>query len=281
MRQRQSQIPPQQNFHQSYPLAPHPHQQQPPQLQQQQPKQTKRKPPPDSLEASTAKRRTSDIPQLSNIAPRPIPGSPGQQSSTSAAPKKRGRPSKATVARRDAEAIARGEVIAPIRTSSLRPDTPGARERTGTPIYQAIAPMMSPRMPMPSPLTPGGYGMQSFEASDANSPGKQNRPTQRNVSDAAFVDSRGTNLCSQPHEGQTTFSAARPESSSSSRAERSTYPNIIGSLTDTIPANYGPSSAPAPQTSTQNIQILHPPVSSYGHAAIKPPTAAPQRRPSQ
>lgn len=146
-------------------------------------KQAKRKPPPDSLETSSSKRRISDIAQHPNILPKPLVGSPGQSSQpTTTQGKKRGRPSKAAVAQRDADAIARGEVIAPVRTSSLRPDTPGAGERTGTPMYQNIAPMMSPRHPIPSPITPAPYEQHSFTGSEA-SPGKKTAPALKKVDD--------------------------------------------------------------------------------------------------
>jgi hypothetical protein len=149
------------------------------------PKPVKRKQPPESLEtggsASPVKRRISDIPQHPTIRPKPTVGSPGQPSpNSSTQAKKRGRPSKAAVAQRDAEAIARGEVIPPPpRTSSLRPDTPG-EYRFHTPTYANIAPLLSPR-PIPSPITPATYDTPNFSTSEPNSPGRRKKQLPKKV----------------------------------------------------------------------------------------------------
>lgn len=131
---------------------------------------TKRKSIPDSLEpaVSSAKRRQSDMTQ--HILPKPSNGSPGfNPSQSTIQPKKRGRPSKADVEQRQAAAIARGDIIAPPKPATPMPEALPAGESASTPIYAAIAPMLSPRPPA-SPMTP-----TTFVNPEADSAGKKKR----------------------------------------------------------------------------------------------------------
>jgi hypothetical protein len=136
----------------------------------------KRKSAPESLEPTatgSAKRRQPDMTQ--HILPKPSNGSPGfNPSQNPVQPKKRGRPSKATVEQRQAEAIARGEVIAPPKTSTPKPEIQAGGESVSTPVYTAIAPMVSPRPPH-SPMAPASFESPQLANREADSPGKRKR----------------------------------------------------------------------------------------------------------
>lgn len=146
---------------------------------------TKRKPPPENLETTGGhdqKRRLSDMNQHMSIAPKPTHVSPRFGSPVTQG-KKRGRPSKAAVAQRDAEAIARGEVIAPPRTSSLRAETAGG-ERMAAQVYANIAPTPHP---MGSPIHPASFGSPPYASSEVGSP-KKKRPPPKKVSASIIGD---------------------------------------------------------------------------------------------
>ena len=87
------------------------------------------------------------------------------------APKKRGRPSKADVEQRQAEAIARGEVIPP-KTLTPKPEKQGGGESVGS--YPAIAPMISPG---PAPERPPQTSFESrpYRSPVEDSPAKKKR----------------------------------------------------------------------------------------------------------
>ena len=209
------------------------------------PPQNKRKPPPESLDPSTAgppaKRRTSGADSMiaRDILPKPASnhGSPSfNPSQPTAAPKKRGRPSKAAVERRQAEAIARGEVIPP-KTLTPKPEKQGGVESVGG--YPPIAPM---GFPGPASERPPQASFESrpYASPVEGSPGKKKRarPGSRpaKVYRLIAVVVFGTNQKSQlPQQGESSFPALGSEPSHAELGE---------ALQATIPRDSVPISEP-------------------------------------
>jgi hypothetical protein len=132
---------------------------------------SKRKSAPDNLDTTSAgpsqKRRQSGSDAIAARTIQPKPASNGSPQSFSPLasgqqPKKRGRPSKADVEARNAEAIARGEVIPPPRSAGPRnPQMVGIGQFDArSPIQRDLAP--SPRILAPSLPIGAEVSMGSF-----------------------------------------------------------------------------------------------------------------------
>jgi hypothetical protein len=110
-----------------------------------------------------------------DILPKPPSnhGSPSgfNPSRATTAPKKRGRPSKADVEQRQAEAIARGEVIPP-KTLTPKPEKQGGGESVGG--FPTIAPRISPG-PAPERPPQASFESRPYGSPVEDSPAKKKR----------------------------------------------------------------------------------------------------------
>lgn len=127
---------------------------------------------------SASKRRQSGveiIPGARELAPKPSNGSPSPMGALPGKPlKKRGRPSKADQERKHAEAIARGEVIAPTMTTQMGTFQAPSEEPSG---YAPIAPspsMVAPATTYESHLKEAGES-EVKQTPPGDSPGKKKR----------------------------------------------------------------------------------------------------------
>jgi hypothetical protein len=146
----------------------------------------------------------------------PLPFSSAPLPTATQPPKKRGRPSKADVEQRQAEAIARGEVLQPSRTmtpKTLKPNT--MRDEPGRMGFTVIAPM-APIVPSNDPTMPGSpYQSDPSSAAAAEAAEKKKRarppatarPKGSRISDLLESETDETQL-GPKHSGSSTFQAA-------------------------------------------------------------------------
>jgi hypothetical protein len=190
----------------------------------------KRKPPPESLEPFAAapppKRRQSGEGSIigAQRVIQPKPSSNGQSPISFSSPqsgqqpKKRGRPSKADVEARNAELVARGEVLPPPKAATPRPRAPELAPREPESIMQQprdiLNPMRTPIAPMMSPQMGMGMGMGPSSEPSPQMPYEsrpiQGRPVDSDASDQSArkkrrPGSRSSQKPSPPGEGS--FSA--------------------------------------------------------------------------
>ncbi|KAJ5038420.1 uncharacterized protein L3040_007282 [Drepanopeziza brunnea f. sp. 'multigermtubi'] len=213
--------------------------------------------------ASDPKRRQSNdpVPTARDIRPKPPPsnGSPLTMGSFHPSePKKRGRPSKKDVERKQAEAIARGDIIPPATTTPLLGYASHNNE-AGTSNY-------APILPTPPSMTPAHvYGptqstpmRKGSPESAAEVPGKRKqakatpkalKPSPKQSGESSFLVNPTISQLVEPQESYATPSTAPPDP--------------------------GPISGPVPVVSTarsSNLSILSP-------EAAPPLTIQPQRPP--
>jgi hypothetical protein len=189
----------------------------------------KRKPPPESLDpfasAPPPKRRQSgDTTIGAQRVIQPKPSSNGQSplSFSSAQPgqqpKKRGRPSKAEVEARNAELVARGEVIPPSKASTPRSKASGLPPRDPESMVQRetiIHPARTPAAPMQSSGT--GESTASEPSAPAPFESMRSRPAEGEVYDQSgekqrFPDSSSSQKDYKPGEaGSSATIGAQPQ----------------------------------------------------------------------
>ena len=224
----------------------------------------------DPLSASPAPKRRQSGTNIITRELQPKPASNGSPvsfvtPSTGATTKKRGRPSKADVEQRQAEAIARGEVLPPPKT----PAPKGGRASSGvaevsTSGFAAIAP--TPTMGSSIALEPNAQvPFQSDQAEspalDASGKKKRQRPSSRsskvfNLVESARQEADDLQKAPKPGEGSFSIMSPEPEMGRQSIASISNEPLMGSRSTEggsggstTQPSFPGPSEA---QTSAES-----------------------------
>ncbi|KAL2074302.1 hypothetical protein VTL71DRAFT_8080 [Oculimacula yallundae] len=187
-----------------------------------------------------------------DIHPKPSnTGSPLSQAPfPTSEPKKRGRPSKKDVERKQQEAIARGEVL-PLVSSSSMMSYQSQGEDVSTPGYLPILPAIAPALSYsPSP----GLSIERENPESAGSPGKQRR--------TKAIPKSSKSASKQP--GESSFKVNPTISSMIESDQTQGIPSIAESMSipvagaegaRTVPNNFTPASpAPPPTMATPNQQ---------------------------